>query len=107
MGRKNKALDSWERAIEHFRLSDNRPFLAMNYNNLADKLFYLGDWPRAEQLLKSAIEMLREPVEVAILGGTRDTVAQLCLLRGQIEEADKLLEESMSLLSSIKSGEWV
>ena len=105
-GLTDKALESWERAIEHFRLSNNLPLLALNYNNLADKLISLGDWARAEKLLKAAIEIDREIMGVTILGGTLDTFAQLCLLRGQIEEADRLLEESLKVLSSIESGEW-
>jgi hydrogenase-4 transcriptional activator len=106
-GLTGKALESWERAIEHFRLADNLPLLALNYNNLADKLLYLGDWARAKELLKAAIEIAKEKMEVTTLGGSLDTLAQLCLLRGQIGEADRLLEESLHVLSSIKSGEWV
>ena len=106
-GLTNKALESWERAIEHFRQVNNLQFLAMNYNNLADKLFYLGDWARAEELLKSAVEMLTGSTGVTTLGGVFDTLAQLCLLRGQVDEADRLLDESLKVLSSIKSSEWV
>jgi hydrogenase-4 transcriptional activator len=107
MGFTNKALDAWNKSIEHFREARNTPFLAMNYNNLADKLIYLGEWSRAEELLKSAIEMLRATTLVASLGGALDTLAQLYVLRGRIDEADRLLEESRQILSSIKSGEWV
>ncbi|MFP5264065.1 MAG: tetratricopeptide repeat protein, partial [Blastocatellia bacterium] len=107
MGFTNKALDAWNKSIEHFREARNTPFLAMNYNNLADKLIYLGEWSRAEELLKSAIEMLRGTTLVASLGGALDTLAQLYVLRGRIDEADRLLEESRQILSSIKSGEWV
>jgi hydrogenase-4 transcriptional activator len=107
MGFTTKALDSWTKSIEHFREARNTPFLAMNYNNLADKLIYLGEWNRAEELLKSAIEMLRETTVIASLGGALDTLAQLYVLRGRIDEADQLLEESRQILSTIKSGEWV
>ena len=105
-GSTSKALESWERAIEHFRIANNQPYLAVNYNNLADKLFYLGDWRRAEELLKSAIEIARETKGVTTLGGALDTLAQLCLLRGEVAEADRLLEESLKVFSPIKSGEW-
>lgn len=107
-GLTSKALESWEKALEHFRLANNLPLLAVNYNNLADKLVSVGDWARAEELLKSAIEIARETLGgTTTLGGALDTLAQLCLLRGQIGEADRLLEESLKVLSSIKSGEWV
>jgi hydrogenase-4 transcriptional activator len=107
MGFTNKALDAWDKAIDHFRQASNTPFLAMNYNNLADKLIYLGEWSRAEELLKSAIEMLRDTGVIASLGGALDTLAQLYVLRGRVDEADRLLEESQQVLASIKSGEWV
>ncbi|MEK6301225.1 MAG: sigma 54-interacting transcriptional regulator [Acidobacteriota bacterium] len=105
-GQTGKALASWERAIEHFRISNNQPLLALNYNNLADKLVYLGEWARAEELLKAAIEIAKETLGVTTVGGSLDTLAQLFLLRGQIGEADRLLEESLQVLLSIKSGEW-
>ena len=82
------------------------PVIGGAINNLADKLFYLGDWRRAEELLKSAIEIARETRGVTTLGGALDTLAQLCLLRGEVAEADRLLEESLKVFSPIKSGEW-
>ncbi|HLG14581.1 MAG TPA: sigma 54-interacting transcriptional regulator [Blastocatellia bacterium] len=98
----NRAIAAWEKCIEHFREAGKPLHLAINYNNFAYRLMGLGDWYRAEELLKSAMELLRQTSRVAQLAGTIDTFAQLCLLQGRIEEADRLLEESLELFESIK-----
>ncbi|MCI0487063.1 MAG: sigma 54-interacting transcriptional regulator [Blastocatellia bacterium] len=106
MGSTEKALASWEKAIDHFGKAGNANYLAINRNNLADKLIWLGEWERAEHLLKQAIEVLSK-TSAANHGGAIDTLAQLYILQGKLDEADLLLEESIRVLASIKTGEWV
>ena len=43
---------------------------------------------------------------VAAQGGAYDTLAQLYLLMGKLDESDLALEKSLKILSSIKNGEW-
>lgn len=107
LGATDKALACWEKSIENFRRAGNSVFLAINQNNLAVKLIWLGQWNRAEQVLKEALDVLKDSSHVAEYGGTTDTLAQLCLLQGRFDDADKLLEESLKIVASIKSGEWV
>ncbi len=106
LGLTESALDSWERAQKHFEAAGNVTFLAINQNNLADKLIWLGEWDRAEQLLHESIEILKSASPINH-GGVIDTLAQLQLLRGNIEYADKLSDEAIELLTSVKAGEWV
>jgi DNA-binding NtrC family response regulator/Tfp pilus assembly protein PilF len=106
LGSTHKALGAWEKCIDHFRRAGNAFLVANNQNNLAEKLIWLGQWSRAEQLLKSAIEVLEKTSMFAEYGGALDTLAQLYLLEGKIEEADRLLEESIQALLPVKAGEW-
>ncbi|HEV8482980.1 MAG TPA: sigma 54-interacting transcriptional regulator [Blastocatellia bacterium] len=105
LGSTSRALESWEKCIDHFSRGGNATYLAVNRNNYADKLLWLGEWDRAEQMLQQSIDALRtlSPVNY---GGALDTMAQLCLLRGDFEEADRLLAESLGVLSSTRTGEW-
>jgi DNA-binding NtrC family response regulator/tetratricopeptide (TPR) repeat protein len=105
LGSTGKAIQSWEKCIEHFSRSGNVSYLAINRNNFADKLLWLGQWDRAEELLKQSIEALRGNSTVNY-GGALDTMAQLCLVRGDIDEADRYLAESLRVLTSTKTGEW-
>jgi transcriptional regulator with PAS, ATPase and Fis domain/tetratricopeptide (TPR) repeat protein len=106
LGEIDKALASYEKSIENFRRVDNPVFLAINQNNYAMQLIRLGEWARAEQLAKSAIETLGEVKSVTAYGGAYDTLGQIYLLQGKLEESDRALEKSLEILSSIKNGEW-
>jgi hydrogenase-4 transcriptional activator len=105
LGSTGRAIASWEKCIDHFSQAGNASYLAINRNNFADKLIWLGEWDRAEQLLTQSVEALREMSPVNY-GGALDTMAQLCLLRGDIEGADRLLDESLRVLTATKTGEW-
>src|SRR5215831_7495291 len=107
IGSTRRALMSWESCVESFRLAGNSLYVAINQNNLAMKLIWLGDWSRAEQLARSASDILRPTTSVASFAGTLDTLAQICILRGRLDEAQAILDESFNALSSIKVGEWV
>ncbi len=97
-----RALESWEKCIECFRQAGNTPYLAFNYNNLASKLISLGEWDRAEAMAREAIELLTGGPSLAQLGASLDTLAQLYLLRGRLDEASELLEESLKAFSTVK-----
>jgi DNA-binding NtrC family response regulator/tetratricopeptide (TPR) repeat protein len=99
-----RALECWEKCIAYFREARNSSYLAFNYNNLASKLISLGQWERAEEMAKQAIQLLTGTPRVAQLGAGLDTLAQLYLLRGRLDEANQLLEESLSAFSAIKEA---
>jgi DNA-binding NtrC family response regulator/Tfp pilus assembly protein PilF len=107
LGSTSRAIASWERCLEHYTKAGDASNVAINQNNLADKLIWLGEWNRAEDLLKQAIDVLGRSANVAHYGGALDTLAQLYLLEGRLDEALHLLEESLKVLSTIRTGEWV
>jgi hydrogenase-4 transcriptional activator len=106
LGEINKEIASWEKCIADFERADNPKFVAINQNNFAMQLIRFGEWSRAEELAKRALETLDRVNSVAAQGGAYDTLAQLYLLMGRLDESDRALEKSLEILSSIKNGEW-
>ncbi len=104
-----KVIASHEKAAEHFRAAGNSYYLAVNYNNLAMRLVWLGQWERAESLVKEAIAELRmadaseSETMMHALAATLDTLALICLLRGRLDEADRLLEESLQIFHELRN----
>lgn len=107
LGSTEKALSSYETCIDCFKQAGNLLYQAINENNLAVKLIWIGEWGRAEELADSAIDKLAQTTGVASYGGALDTMAQLQILRGNLGKAEQLLERSLKVLSSVKTGEWV
>ena len=107
LGVTNKALVSYEKCIERFRQAGNITHLAINQNNIADKLVWLGRWAEAEVLVKQAIEVLEESTMVAQYSGALDTLANLYVMQGKLDEADGLIDRSMQVIAANKSAEWV
>jgi hydrogenase-4 transcriptional activator len=100
-----RALAAWEKCIDHFQKAGNTFLLAINYNNLGYRLIWLGEWDRAEQMLRSAIEILKLTSRVVQLAGTIDTLAQLQVLRGRLDEADQLLQDSLAAFATIRNND--
>jgi hydrogenase-4 transcriptional activator len=98
-----KVLACHETSVEHYRRAGNTVSLAVNNNNLSAKLMWMGQWPRAERLMRSAVEMLKGTIRVAQYGAALDTLALMCLLTGRIEEGDRLAQESLEAFETIKS----
>jgi len=106
LGEINKEIASWEKCIEDFERADNPKFVAINQNNFAMQLIRFGEWRRAEELAKRALDTLGKVNSVAAQGGAYDTLAQLYLQMGRLDESDRALQKSLEILSSIKNGEW-
>jgi hydrogenase-4 transcriptional activator len=106
LGEINKEIASWERCIKDFERADNPKFVAINQNNFAMQLIRFGEWSRAEELVKHALDTLGRVNSVAAQGGAYDTLAQLYLLMGRLDDSERALEKSLKILSSIKNGEW-
>jgi hydrogenase-4 transcriptional activator len=107
LGSTAKAIHSFEKSIEHFQLSGNQISLAVNQNNYADKLIWLGRWAEAEVLLKEALIIFEGTNQEAHYAGVLDTLAYLNLLRGRIDEADELTRRSMEVIQTSKNTLWV
>jgi hydrogenase-4 transcriptional activator len=107
LGEIDKSIASWEKCVDSFRNAGSPREAAINQNNYAMQLIRLGEWQRAEEMAKEAMRVLGELNSLPGYGGAHDTLAQLYLLMGRLDESDRLLEKSLEILASIKNGEWV
>src|ERR1044072_599855 len=107
LGVTSKALISYEKCIERFRQAGNITHLAINQNNIADKLVLRDRWKEAETLFNQAIDVLEGSTMVAQYSGALDTLANLYVMQGKLDEADKLIDRSMEVIAANKSAEGV
>src|SRR5262249_46950505 len=107
LGLTAKAMQSFQKCLDHFQLSGNHTSLAVNQNNYADKLMWLGRWADAEALLNEALQTFEASNMLAHYASVLDTLAYLKLLRGDLDEADDLTRRSMETIRSAKNTLWV
>ncbi|MEW6129815.1 MAG: sigma 54-interacting transcriptional regulator [Acidobacteriota bacterium] len=91
-----------EKGIEYFYKTQNEPDIAVSYNTQAYLLMLSGDLNRAEKISRSAIRIVRNSSRLMYLGVLLDTLAQINLLQGNLQEADAILEEAKEIFSHFK-----
>lgn len=84
-----------EKSIEFFSKTEHKVQTVAAYNNLGMNLMILGDWKRSEDMIREALELAQE-VDHAHIAGILDSLGELKLLRGEIEEAKKLVIEGIA-----------
>jgi len=87
-----------EKAIEYYEHSDHHMMAAIAYNNLGLNLMLVGQWDRAHESYNRSLSLIieidpkDEKVPMAL-----DSLGELCLFRGELEEARDYLERAVSL----------
>jgi len=95
-----------EKAIKYYERTEHRANAALGYNNLGINLMLIGKWERAHEALKRALELAFEVDE----RGTQvpmvlDSLGELRMLRGEVEDARGLLERAVKLATE-NGNEW-
>lgn len=88
-----------EKAIRYYERTDHKANAAEAYNNLAINLILIGQWDRAQESLERALSIAQDvdgPEHPMIL----DSLGELLLLRGELEEARSLLERAVALATA-------
>jgi DNA-binding NtrC family response regulator/tetratricopeptide (TPR) repeat protein len=93
-----------EKSIKFFDQTDHRLNSVIAYNNLGMNLMLIGDWTRADQMMRSALEIARAANHVHV-AGILDSIGELKMLRGNLDEAEALLKESIDFARERKR-EW-
>ncbi|MBI4851475.1 MAG: sigma 54-interacting transcriptional regulator [Acidobacteria bacterium] len=101
-GNIHKAVQKYERAIEHWSHVEDKNFSALAYNNLADALLFIGDWSRAESTIQSAMRLLKGGQSKRDEAAVFNTLGKLHFLQGRFELAETSLKRSVNL--SLESG---
>lgn len=93
-----------EKSIEFFDKTEHILNSVIAYNNLGINLMLTGDWTRAEQMIKRALDLAIRTNHVHI-AGILDSLGELKILRGDLVEANQLLEQAISFARERKR-EW-
>ncbi|MEP6707267.1 MAG: sigma 54-interacting transcriptional regulator [Pyrinomonadaceae bacterium] len=95
-----------EKAVRYYEGTEHKLNAALAYNNLGINLTLVGKWDRAQEALKRALELAFEVDERSLhVAMILDSLADLRMLRGQLEEARGLLERAVKLASE-NGNEW-
>ncbi len=90
-----------EKSIEFFSQTEHKVQTVAAYNNLGINLMLLGDWMKAEDVIQKALEIAIE-VDHAHIAGILDSLGELKLLRGELDEAKELLKEGIEIAEERK-----
>jgi hydrogenase-4 transcriptional activator len=102
--RPQEGIDCLEKSIKFFEQTEHKVQSIAAYNNLGINLMLLGEWTKAEGIIKRALELAFETKHVH-LAGILDSLGELKLLRGDLPEAQKLLERGVAFAQERKK-EW-
>lgn len=87
-----------EKAIGYYERTDHKASAADGYNNLGINLILIGQWDRAHEALDRALTLASEVDERgARVPMILDSLGELHMLRGNLDEAKGYLERSVSL----------
>jgi len=93
-----------EKSIKFFEQTEHKIQAAAALNNLGLHLVMLGDWTKAENAYRRALEFATAANHVHV-AGILDSLGELKILRGELTEAQELLEQSVELAEERKK-EW-
>ncbi|MCA1594637.1 MAG: sigma 54-interacting transcriptional regulator, partial [Acidobacteria bacterium] len=87
-----------ESAINYYERTEHKTNAALGYNNLGINLTLIGKWERAHEALKRALELAFEVDERgAQVPMILDSLGDLRMLRGELDDAQNLLERAVKL----------
>ncbi len=87
-----------EKAIKYYERTEHKTNAALGYNNLGINLILIGKWERAHEALKHALELAFEVDERgAQVPMILDSLGELRMMRGELEDARNLLERAVKL----------
>ncbi len=94
--RPQDGVECLEKSIEFFEQTDHALNSVIAYNNLGINLILIGEWAKAEAMILRALEigLKQKYVHVA---GIYDSLGELKLLRGELDEAEDFLNKAVGV----------
>lgn len=102
--RPQEGIECLEKSIEFFDKTEHILNSVIAYNNLGINLMLTGDWQKAEAMIGRALELATKTNHVHI-AGILDSLGELKILRGNLDEAKDLLDRAIKLAKERKR-EW-
>jgi DNA-binding NtrC family response regulator/tetratricopeptide (TPR) repeat protein len=99
-----KGIECLEKSIEFFDRTEHILNSIIAYNNLGINLMLVGEWPKAESVIKRALELAEKTKHVHI-AGIMDSLGELKILREEYDEALKYLLKAVEFAKERKR-EW-
>jgi len=97
-------IGSLEKSIQFFDQTEHVLNSVIAYNNLGINLMLIGEWSRAEKMIKRALDLAVQKNHVHI-AGILDSLGELKILRGELDEAQEYLEQGVAFAEE-KKREW-
>ena len=104
MRRPQEGIACLEKSIKFFDQTEHKVQSIAAYNNLGINLMLLGEWDKAENVIRKALHLAYEVNHVHV-AGIMDSLGELKLLRYEFEEAEALLKEGIRFAEERKK-EW-
>ncbi|HSK74709.1 MAG TPA: sigma 54-interacting transcriptional regulator [Pyrinomonadaceae bacterium] len=102
--RPQDGIECLEKSIQFFQQTEHKVQSITAYNNLGINLMLLGDWDRAEGVIRQALDLAIE-TNHGHIAGIFDSLGELKLLRGDLDEAEKLLKKGINFAIE-RNREW-
>jgi hydrogenase-4 transcriptional activator len=102
--RPHEGIDCLEKSIEFFDRTEHVLNSVIAYNNLGLNLLLIGNWTRAEAMIRKALD-LATVHNHAHVAGILDSLGELKILRGELDEAEELLTRAVTLADE-KKNRW-
>src|SRR5918994_6090074 len=96
--RPQEGIDYLKKAITYYERTEHKTNAADGYNNLGINLILIGQWERAQEALERALSLASEVDERdAKVPMILDSLGELHMLRGDLDEAKSYLERAVAL----------
>lgn len=102
--RPHDGIECLEKSIGFFERTEHVLNSIIAYNNLGLNLLLVGEWSRAEEIIKRALDLAIDKNHVHI-AGILDSLGELKILRGEFGDAQDYLEQAVSVARQRKR-EW-
>jgi len=91
-----KGIECLERSVAFFEKTEHVLNSVIAYNNLGINLMLIGEWPRAEAMIRRALE-LALPTKHVHVAGILDSLGELNILREEFDSAERNLTEAVAI----------
>ena len=96
--RPHDGIRSLQKAVAYYESTEHRSNAAIGYNNLGINLTLIGEWGRAEECLRRALDLAMQVDQSKSLAPMiYDSLGELHLMRGDLEDAQEELERAVEL----------